>query len=88
MFTTRAQPCRRYAPTPERSEIQGFLSGDTGRKQSGTVPEGCVVGEPGRGGHGADGRGGEDELARPQRQAARRPGASRHFRLLARQQVL
>jgi len=76
MFTSRAPPYRRYAKAIRDS-------GDKGRKQSGTVPEGRVVGEPGRGGHGADGRGGEDELARPQRQAAGRPGASGQFRHLA-----
>lgn len=39
------------------------------------VPEGSVVGEVARGGHDADGRGGEGELGQPQRQAAPRPGA-------------
>lgn len=39
------------------------------------LPEGGVVGEADRGGHDADGRGGEEELAEPQRQAAPRAGA-------------
>lgn len=40
------------------------------------APEGGVCGEAEGGGRGADGRGGEDELPHPQREAAPRPGAA------------